>query len=301
MKLDRSTGRKKRGPERAINLLTEERVDESWFDPLKEVSLPELAALAQTPELPHDQKMKVVSSAWLGALDKGYAEALRSSPWLKEFWKSYCLQYFRPGETKPDFSSLKSTCNQFAKFLEIFPEERANLPISQEHLQVLLQGFNGSDLGEQLVLGVQLSRVFPEEQARIAKKVYRFQFEPKDYFDSALYYLPAQAEGQWASAEPSVKVFLWRMAYALVLFPEMREQYTKRVQDVSEELRQECLNKPPERSFGSDPQELYFERLFQLTILAAQDARIDSTGRLQISLKSKKLQHNSLLPDRGEV
>lgn len=287
--------------EPATRVLTPEaEVDLVLFDPLKELPITELAGLALLPksDLSYEQKIRVMSSAWLGILDTQHREALRRSPWLKQFWEAHCYQYLPAAGLKPDFSSSKAICLRLAHFFQIFPEERANIRLTPDHLYTLLGEFNGSDLGEQLHLGVCLSQVFPDEQALIAKRIYRRHFTPEDYGKSALYYLPGKVDLDFVSDTLSLDAFLWRMADLLILFPEERDRYESLIQKLSQELRHQCLEVSPKASLDLPKDATYFHRLYSLTILAAHDARILTDGRLQITLKPHLTIKNVPLPPR---
>lgn len=288
--------------ESAAHLLRTEEESDVWFDPVKELPVAEFIHLARKSEaeITHEQKLQVIHSAWLGVLDKSYTEALRASPWVRTFWKDFCYQFLSPHDAKPSFSTLKATYGRLAEFIQIFPEERTDERIKKEHLNTLLSEVNGSDATEQLLLGVDLSEVFPDEQARIAQHTYRRQFTPQQYAENALFFLPGKVDVSFVANEVNLMAFLPRMSLFLILFPEQRAQYAPLIQQLSQDLKQESL-KDVSPGFGQTKEGILYKRLFHLTVLAAQDARIGADGQVQIGLKQKTLSRGAAVPERPHL
>lgn len=288
MKLE-SRPKLSRSPKAAEVLETPDQPIDVWFDVEREIPRAEfekykLRLPGEGAHLTEQEKKNIVASAWYGLLHPEYRELMRQSPWLKEFWVKYFASDMQAAVEERlkgnRLAAVRSSFDLAAAFGQVFPESRADLKLTEQAYEWLLENFSPSKEFQNYNTVVLLLELWPERRGVIMST-----------------YFPEGGPAEIGNNHDN-----WSLSTHLLLFPELRpaarshldqkrEQYTTEIS-----YWRERFESGEQHAAGA-----FNDYLKNLAILAAANAWIDETGREHIEMPKAGMRQDRPLPARPQV
>ncbi|MEK7540056.1 MAG: hypothetical protein AAB558_02305 [Patescibacteria group bacterium] len=258
------------------------------FDVEKEVPCDEFEKykrwLAGKEPTSEQEKKNVVASAWYGLLHPEYRDLMRQSPWLKEFWVKFFASDMEKavGERQKGnrYFHIRNSFEIAAPFGQVFPERRADLKLTEQAYEWLLENFPPSNESQIYNTAVILLELWPERREIILST-----------------YFPEGAPTELGKITDN-----WTLGTRLLLFPELRPAARSHLAQKREQYTTE-ISYWRER-FDSGEQDAagaFNDYLKNLAILSAEQAWIDETGMEHIEMPRRGMRRDVPLPDRPHV
>lgn len=230
------------------------------------------------------EKKDVVASAWYGLLHPEYRELMRQSPWFKEFWvKYFWSEMKKPKEERhmgDKLFAIRDVLALAGSFVQVFPESRADLKLTEQAREWLLENFPPSHESQIYNTAVILLELWPERREVIMST-----------------YFPEGAPKELGSIHDN-----WTLSNRLLLFPELRPAAANHLNQKKEQYRTEVgYWRERFESGESDAAGAFNDYLKNLAILSASHAWIDETGMEHIEMPRGKISRTIPLPDRPHV
>lgn len=261
-----------------------EETQVSLFDPEKDIPVELfernakiLAGSQPTPAM----QVAIFSSAWYGAINSGYREQMRASPWCKQAWMKQLkdsLQAARlPGRVVgAQRNAVRGCIEQMASIVQIFPDSKTQIPVGLPSLyNWILKQYDPDTEPLDFDILADILKIWPEKKQAVMKL----------FFPDGI---PTQMKA------PTTK---WDLSAQLLVLPELRPQakvyLEKRKASYAQELRfwvGQSVNE------GDVPP--YHAYLRNLAILSADSAWIDEVGREHIEFATKPVSQPTPLPPR---
>lgn len=256
-------------------------------------------------ELDDTKKEAILASWWVGRLDQAYANQLRDLPWLKEFAYSeargvYSGQHkkFSPPELDEtehqyfEYACVETALEYIPPVLDLFPTARQDLRLGNpessffpaESFDTVLQQVNKYEkiFERKAEKAVQLIQIWPDKRQEIIDRL-------------------LGKAGAWlkkieqAAAQNSYSDD-FNLAMLLLLFPDKRSSARNNILANAQQI---LKNRHAVSADGTDRKTyLFLLCSWPVLVLAAEEAGIDESGRIQLEFKPAAVTPPTPLPER---
>lgn len=228
-----------------------------------------------------EDRKNIVASAWYGLLHPEYRELMRQSPWLKKFWIKYFANEMQKAVDEhlkgQRVSAIRNVFDLAGSFVQVFPESRADLKLTEQAYEWLLENFPPSHESQIYNTAVILLELWPERREVIMPT-----------------YFPEGAPKELGSILDN-----WTLSNRLLLFPELRPAAASHLNQKKEQYTTEISYWRERFETGeSDATGAFNDYLRNLAILSAEHAWIDETGMEHIEMPKAGMRQDRPLPTR---